>query len=132
MRRRALLTRAFTLLVAVAVALAVSACFGSGADKAGGPGTEQPVVLTLADHAQGPTDVQLWIEEVQRRPGESLRIQVTNRCSSGSEWFWSNQRRWQKPWWQAQEELNSPKSSVSANPRGTAERKAVPAARARP
>jgi TRAP-type transport system periplasmic protein len=35
-------------------------------------------VLTLADHEHGPHDVQFWIEEVQRRSGGSLRIQVTN------------------------------------------------------
>jgi hypothetical protein len=35
-------------------------------------------VLTLADHEQGPDQVQAWIEEVQRRVGGSLRIQVTN------------------------------------------------------
>jgi TRAP-type transport system periplasmic protein len=79
MHRRLSLTRACTLLAAVAVALAVSACSGSGVDKAGGTRTEPPVVLTLADHEQGPDQVQFWIEEVQRRSGGSLRIQVTNR-----------------------------------------------------
>ena len=48
-------------------------------DKAGGTQTPQPVVLTLADHEQDPHDVQFWIDEVQRRSGGSLRIQVTNR-----------------------------------------------------
>ena len=48
-------------------------------DKAGGTRTEPPVVLTLANHEQGPQDVQYWVEEVQRRSGGSLRIQVTNR-----------------------------------------------------
>ena len=71
--------RAFTLLAAVALALAASACSGSGVDKAGGTRTEQPVVLTLANHEQGPEDVQFWIEEVQRRSGGSLRIQVQNQ-----------------------------------------------------
>src|SRR5829696_8784835 len=79
MHRRLSLTRAFTLLAAVAVALAVSACSGSGVDKAGGTRTEPPVRLTLADHEDGPHDVQFWIEEVQRRSGGSLAIQVTNR-----------------------------------------------------
>jgi TRAP-type C4-dicarboxylate transport system substrate-binding protein len=68
--------RAFTLLAAVA--LAASACSSSDADKAGGTRTQPPVVLTLADHEQGPDQVQAWIEEVQRRSGGSLRIQVTN------------------------------------------------------
>jgi TRAP-type C4-dicarboxylate transport system substrate-binding protein len=68
--------RAFTLLAAVA--LAASACSSSDADKAGGTRTKPPVVLTLADHEQGPDQVQAWIEEVQRRSGGSLRIQVTN------------------------------------------------------
>ena len=35
-------------------------------------------MLTLADHEQGPDQVQFWVEEVQRRAGGSLRIQVTN------------------------------------------------------
>ena len=37
------------------------------------------MVLNLADHEQGSDQVQFWIEEVQRRAGGSLRIQVTNR-----------------------------------------------------
>jgi TRAP-type C4-dicarboxylate transport system substrate-binding protein len=78
MHRRRSRTRAFTLLAAVAVALAASACTGSGVDKAGGTRTEPPVVLTLADHEQAPDQVQFWIDEVQRRSGGSLRIQVTN------------------------------------------------------
>jgi hypothetical protein len=48
-------------------------------DKAGGTRAKPPVVLTLADHQQSPDDVQSQIEEVQRRSGGSLRIQVTNR-----------------------------------------------------
>jgi TRAP-type C4-dicarboxylate transport system substrate-binding protein len=76
MHRRPPLTRACTLLAAVA--LAASACSSSGADKAGGTRAKPPVVLTLADHEQGPDQVQFWIEEVQRRSGGSLRIQVTN------------------------------------------------------
>ena len=79
MRRRLSRARAFTLLAAVALALAVSACSGSGVDKAGGTRTEQPVVLTLANHEQGPEDVMYWIEEVERRSGGSLRIQVQNQ-----------------------------------------------------
>jgi TRAP-type C4-dicarboxylate transport system substrate-binding protein len=71
--------RAFTLLAAVVVALAASACSGSGVDKAGGTRTTQPVVLTLADHEDSSGDVQFWIEEVQRRSAGSLRIQVTNQ-----------------------------------------------------
>ena len=78
MRRRPSLTsRAFVLPAAIAVMLA--ACAGEGVDKAGGTKTEEPVVLTMANHEQGPEDVQLWIEEVERRSGGSLRIQVTNR-----------------------------------------------------
>ena len=76
MHRRPSLTRAFTLLAAVA--LAASAYPSSDADKAGGTRTKPPVVLTLADHEQGPDQVQFWIEEVQPRAGGSLRIQVTN------------------------------------------------------
>jgi TRAP-type C4-dicarboxylate transport system substrate-binding protein len=79
MHRRPSLTRALALLAALAVMLAAAACSGSGVDKAGGTQTPQPVVLTLADHEQDPNDVQLWIDEVQRRSGGSLRIQVTNR-----------------------------------------------------
>jgi TRAP-type C4-dicarboxylate transport system substrate-binding protein len=76
MRRRPPRTRALALLAAVA--LAASACSSSGMDKAGGTRTKPPLVLTLADHEQGPDQVQAWIEEVQRRAGGSLRIQVTN------------------------------------------------------
>jgi TRAP-type C4-dicarboxylate transport system substrate-binding protein len=79
MHRRPSRTRAFTLVAALAVALAASACAGSGVDKAGGTRTKQPVVLTLANHEDASEDVQFWIEEVQRRSGGSLRIQVTNR-----------------------------------------------------
>jgi TRAP-type C4-dicarboxylate transport system substrate-binding protein len=79
MHRRPSRTRAFTLVAALAVALAASACAGSGGDKAGGTRTKQPVVLTLANHEDVPEDIQFWIEEVQRRSGGSLRIQVTNR-----------------------------------------------------
>jgi TRAP-type C4-dicarboxylate transport system substrate-binding protein len=79
MHRRLSRARAFTLLAAVALALAASACSGSGVDKAGGTRTEQPVVLTLANHEQGPEDVMYWIEEVERRSGGSLRIQVQNQ-----------------------------------------------------
>jgi TRAP-type C4-dicarboxylate transport system substrate-binding protein len=79
MHRRPSLTRALALLAALAVMLAAAACSGSGVDKAGGTRTEQPVVLTLADHEENPNDIQFWIDEVQRRSGGSLRIQVTNR-----------------------------------------------------
>jgi len=48
-------------------------------DKAGGTRTKQPVVLTLADHETSSEQVELWIEDVQRRSGGALRIQVTNR-----------------------------------------------------
>jgi TRAP-type C4-dicarboxylate transport system substrate-binding protein len=66
------------LALLATVALATSACSSSGADKAGGTRTKPPLVLTLADHEQGPDQVQAWIEEVQRRAGGSLRIRVTN------------------------------------------------------
>jgi TRAP-type C4-dicarboxylate transport system substrate-binding protein len=66
------------LALLATVALAAAACSSSGADKAGGTRTKPPLVLTLADHEQGPDQVQAWIEEVQRRAGGSLRIQVTN------------------------------------------------------
>jgi TRAP-type transport system periplasmic protein len=79
MHRHSSLTRAFALLAALAVVLAASACSGSDMDKAGGTRTERPVVLTLANHEVGPQDIQYWVDEVQRRSGGSLRIQVTNR-----------------------------------------------------
>jgi TRAP-type C4-dicarboxylate transport system substrate-binding protein len=79
MHRHLSLTRAFALLAALAVMLTAAACSASGVDKAGGTRTQQPVVLTLADHEQGPDQVESWIDEVQRRSGGSLRIQVTNR-----------------------------------------------------
>ena len=79
MHRHRSLTRAFALLAALAVVLAASACSDTNLDKAGGTRTERPVVLTLANHEVGPHDVQYWVDEVQRRSGGSLRIQVTNR-----------------------------------------------------
>ena len=79
MHRHLSLTRAFALLAALAFMLTAAACSGPGVDKAGGTRTKPPVVLTLADHEENPNDVQFWIDEVQRRSGGSLRIQVTNR-----------------------------------------------------
>jgi TRAP-type C4-dicarboxylate transport system substrate-binding protein len=83
MHRRPALTRAFTLLAALVVTLAASACSDTNLDKAGGTRSERPVVLTLANHEVGPQDVQFWIDEVQRRSGGSLRIQVMNRWRNG-------------------------------------------------
>jgi TRAP-type C4-dicarboxylate transport system substrate-binding protein len=79
MHRRPSLTRALALLAALAFMLAAAACSGSGVDKAGGTQTPQPVVLTLAHHEQNPQDIQFWIDEVQRRSGGSLRIQMTSQ-----------------------------------------------------
>jgi TRAP-type C4-dicarboxylate transport system substrate-binding protein len=79
MHRRPSLTRAFALLAALAVVLTASACSDTNRDKAGGTRTEPPVVLTLANHEVGPHDVQYWVDEVHRRSGGSLRIQVSNR-----------------------------------------------------
>jgi TRAP-type C4-dicarboxylate transport system substrate-binding protein len=79
MHRRPSHTPASTLLAALVIALAASACSGSGVDKAGGTRTKPPVVLTLANHEHGPDDVQFWVEEVQRRSGGSLRIEVQNQ-----------------------------------------------------
>jgi TRAP-type C4-dicarboxylate transport system substrate-binding protein len=83
MHRRPALTRAFTLLAALVVTLASSACSDKNLDKAGGTRSERPVVLTLANHEVGPQDVQFWIDEVHRRSGGSLRIQVMNRWRNG-------------------------------------------------
>jgi TRAP-type C4-dicarboxylate transport system substrate-binding protein len=79
MRRRQSRTSASILIATFVVALIASACSDGRVDKAGGTRTTQPVVLTLADHETSPVDVQLWIEEVQRRSGGSLHIQVTNQ-----------------------------------------------------
>jgi TRAP-type C4-dicarboxylate transport system substrate-binding protein len=80
MHRRPSRTRARACTLLAAVAVAAAACSGpGGVDKAGGTRAKPPVVLTLADHQQGPDDVRYWIEEVQRRAGGSLRIEVTNR-----------------------------------------------------
>jgi TRAP-type C4-dicarboxylate transport system substrate-binding protein len=79
MHRRPSVTRAFALLAVLAMMLAAPACSSSDVDKAGGTRTEPPVVLTLANHEVGPQDVQFWLDEVQRRSGGSLVIQVTNR-----------------------------------------------------
>jgi len=79
MHRRLSLTPAVTLLAALAVVLATTACSAPDVDKAGGTRPKQPVVLTLANHEDAQEDVQYWIEEVQRRSGGSLRIEVTNQ-----------------------------------------------------
>jgi hypothetical protein len=77
MRRRPSLTRAFTLLAAVA--LGRLGLFQLRRGQGGRHQDQAAVVLTLADHEQGPDQVQFSIEEVQRRAGGSLRIQVTNQ-----------------------------------------------------
>src|SRR4029450_4576988 len=79
MHRRPSRTCASPLIAALVVAFIASACSGASVDKAGGTRTKRPVVLTLANHEDAPQDTPLWIEEVQRRSGGSLRIQVTNR-----------------------------------------------------
>lgn len=79
MRRRPSRTSVSILIATLAAALIASACSDGRVDKAGGTTTTQPVVLTLANHENGSEDVQFWIEEVQRRSGGSLRIQVTNQ-----------------------------------------------------
>jgi TRAP-type C4-dicarboxylate transport system substrate-binding protein len=79
MRRRPSRTSVSILIATLVVALIASACSGASGDKAGGTRTKRPVVLTLANHEDAPEDIQFWIEEVQRRSGGSLRIQVTNR-----------------------------------------------------
>jgi TRAP-type C4-dicarboxylate transport system substrate-binding protein len=79
MHRRPSLTRALTVLAALAVMVAAGAGCGSGVDKAGGTHTPQPVVLTLVHHEFDPDPIQYWIDEVQRRSGGSLRIQMTSR-----------------------------------------------------
>jgi TRAP-type C4-dicarboxylate transport system substrate-binding protein len=72
-------TSASTLFVTLVVAFIASACSGASVDKAGGTRTKQPVVLTLANHERAPEDFQYWIEEVRRRSGGSLDIQVSHR-----------------------------------------------------
>jgi TRAP-type C4-dicarboxylate transport system substrate-binding protein len=59
--------------------VAAGAGCGSGVDKAGGTHTPQPVVLTLVHHEFDPDPIQYWIDEVQRRSGGSLHIQMTSR-----------------------------------------------------
>jgi TRAP-type C4-dicarboxylate transport system substrate-binding protein len=62
----------------VASPMLATGCGGrSGLDKAG-PGTAAPLVLTLANHEQGPDDVQAWADAVQRLSGGTLRIRVGN------------------------------------------------------
>jgi TRAP-type C4-dicarboxylate transport system substrate-binding protein len=79
MHRRPSLTRALTVLAALAVMVAAGAGCGSGLDKAGGTQTPQPVVLTLEHTLFSPDAIQYWIDEVQRRSGGSLRIEMTSR-----------------------------------------------------
>jgi TRAP-type C4-dicarboxylate transport system substrate-binding protein len=48
-----------------------------GVDKAG-PKPVAPVVLTLANHEQGPEDVHAWADAVRRLSNGSVRIRVVN------------------------------------------------------
>jgi TRAP-type transport system periplasmic protein len=60
------------------------ACSGSS-DKAGGStDDENAVVLTLADQSQGPIDIQVWIDEVERLSRGSVSIDVRSRWRGGS------------------------------------------------
>jgi TRAP-type C4-dicarboxylate transport system substrate-binding protein len=68
--------KACGLPLATAAAL-TAGCGGSAKlDKTGTPVHDKPLVLTLADHETGMLDVQTWIQEVQRRAGGTIRIEV--------------------------------------------------------
>jgi len=63
-------------LLATAAAL-TAGCGGSAKlDKTGTPVRDKPLVLTLADPETGTLDVRNWIQEVQRRAGGTIRIEV--------------------------------------------------------
>jgi TRAP-type C4-dicarboxylate transport system substrate-binding protein len=62
-------------LLATAAAL-TAGCGSAKLDKTGTPVRDKPLVLTLADHETGRLDVQNWIQEVQRRAGGTIRIEV--------------------------------------------------------
>jgi TRAP-type transport system periplasmic protein len=64
------------VFLAASLALALTACSGSGTDKAGGEKERQPVVLKLASTTGDiPPQLQVFAEEVVRRSDETLRIQ---------------------------------------------------------
>jgi TRAP-type C4-dicarboxylate transport system substrate-binding protein len=65
------------LLVASSV-LATSCGGRAGLDKAGRDKAGAPVVLTLANHEQGPVELQAWADAVQRLSNGTLRIRVLN------------------------------------------------------
>jgi TRAP-type C4-dicarboxylate transport system substrate-binding protein len=64
--------------------MCAAACSGSAGDRAGGDATATVRVLTLAQANDGiPPEVATWMDEVRRRSGGTLRIDVRQGWRSG-------------------------------------------------
>jgi TRAP-type C4-dicarboxylate transport system substrate-binding protein len=86
MRARPTVQRTAGLVAALLVlGFALSACGGSGSDKAGGAEETEPRVLTLANGIDGapPAQLESWAKEVSRLSGGTLRIQFENGWRHG-------------------------------------------------
>src|SRR5437764_14598449 len=71
--------RCLTLCLLVASLALATSCGGrSGIDKAGHQTADKPRVLILANHEQGPEDVQAWADAVQRLSHGTLLVRVVN------------------------------------------------------
>jgi TRAP-type C4-dicarboxylate transport system substrate-binding protein len=79
--------RPATLLVLAALAL--TGCGGRHADKAGGD-TRHPLVLTLANGTSVPWELQPFADEVRRRSGGTIRIEIRSAWRGGRPHFESD------------------------------------------
>lgn len=65
--------------VGAALALVASGCAGGGDDRAGGKSTRKPVTLTLAHGDFGPTELEPFVDEVERLSGGTITIKIRNQ-----------------------------------------------------
>jgi hypothetical protein len=65
-------------LLVASLALATGCGSRTGIDKAGHKSASKPLVLTLANHEQGPDEVQAWADAVRRLSNGTLLIRVAN------------------------------------------------------
>ena len=73
------------IALAASLALVLTACGGSGTDKAGGIDEAEPRVLTMANPNEGepPAQLSVWAEEVNRLSDGTLTIQFENNWRLG-------------------------------------------------
>jgi TRAP-type C4-dicarboxylate transport system substrate-binding protein len=78
-RRSARIFRGFAILALVASCLLATGCDShSNVDRTGKKTSTKVVTLTLANHEQGPGDIGVWIDAVERLSKGTLRIRVVN------------------------------------------------------